>query len=299
MIPPDFQTNLLAIPTLLAHPEFDREIVSVAASCLDRHLAVHAVDDRGFRLAGMTALYLAIKLHSHRKLRVSHFVRMSHGAFSSEEIEEAELDMLRTLHWRVNPVTPRAVCRELLRLLPRPGGGDDGDDDEDYYEDDDGIEETALFLTELSVCDYRLATRSPSCVALAAVALAIDLRRPSSSRGREEVAAFLERAAGAAGGDPGGDVVYGGREVGDCYRVLRSLHRASFGGAGGGRPTAGGRPTGGASDEGTSCDPRVDRRRGCAEGSPPPGLDGAMHVPSRASTSRYHRRCNSVSDAAE
>lgn len=164
-----------------------------------------------------------------------------------------ELEMLETLRWRVNPVTPQAVCRELLHLLPTEGARL-------------AIGETALFLTELSVCDRRLATKAPSGVALASVALAIELRNGCS---RDKVA-FLKRAV-----DVGLADVVCNRGVGDCYWCLRGLYHESAGTAG-----AEGSPLEGSAE--SDCDPPVDR---FLEDSPR-GIDRPIHGSTRGSTSR-------------
>ena len=53
-----------------------------------------------------------------RRLRLTSFVELSRGQFSSTDISSMERRMLSTLRWRVNPPTPMAFVSYLLRLFP-------------------------------------------------------------------------------------------------------------------------------------------------------------------------------------
>eukprot|EP00580_Thalassiosira_gravida_P018045 CAMPEP_0201677510 /NCGR_PEP_ID=MMETSP0494-20130426/44271_1 /ASSEMBLY_ACC=CAM_ASM_000839 /TAXON_ID=420259 /ORGANISM="Thalassiosira gravida, Strain GMp14c1" /LENGTH=202 /DNA_ID=CAMNT_0048160479 /DNA_START=55 /DNA_END=660 /DNA_ORIENTATION=- len=85
------------------HFDFNREVVSVAMSYLDRYLATRTVNRRIFQLAAMTALYLAIKLYEPGKLRMSSLIDLSRGYFLAEHIVTMEDSMLQSLHWHVHP----------------------------------------------------------------------------------------------------------------------------------------------------------------------------------------------------
>ena len=148
------------------HFDFHREVVAVAVSCLDRYLATRAVNRRIFQLAAMTALYLAIKLYEPGKLRMASLIELSRGYFLAEHIVTMEDSMLQSLGWHVHPPTSFAFVRDLVRLLPEdvaPAARHD-------------VAELARFLTELSVCDYGLATKRPSSVALACIVNAVELQ---------------------------------------------------------------------------------------------------------------------------
>lgn len=168
------------------HFDFNREIVSVAMSYLDRYLARRTVDRRIFQLAAMTALYLAIKLYEPGKLRMTSLIDLSRGYFMAEHVVAMESSMLQSLRWHVHPPTPHAFCRDLLRLVP-------GEVPSRARED---AHEMALFMTELSVCDYWFVAQKPSAIALAAVLNALELQVQGPRRLAPEcTAAFLRRAA--------------------------------------------------------------------------------------------------------
>jgi len=131
------------------HFDYNREVVTVAMSYLDRYIAKRTVNRRIFQLVAMTALYLATKLFERNSLHLPSLVGISRGYFLAEHIVAMEDSMLQALSWHVHPSTPRAFCWEMMRLVspeltPR------------IRHD---IGNLAIFLTELSVCDYYFVTR--------------------------------------------------------------------------------------------------------------------------------------------
>ena len=96
------------------HFGFDREVVSIALSYLDRVVATKteqagkAMHRREFQLVAVTCLYLAIKLHGEtdvvdgprRKLKINAFVELSRGLFTVETLEAKEREILEMLEWK-------------------------------------------------------------------------------------------------------------------------------------------------------------------------------------------------------
>lgn len=191
------------------HFDFNREVVSVAMSYLDRYLATRPVNRRIFQLAAMTALYLAIKLFEPGKLRMSSLIDLSRGYFLAEHIVTMEDSMLQSLNWHVHPPTPFAFCRDFSELLSQdlsPSARHD-------------VGELSRFLTELSVCDYWFVTKKPSSVALASIINAVELqgRRRVDPRHKVE---FLHRVV-----DAGVDIA-NDTEIVECYERLREMYLA-------------------------------------------------------------------------
>ncbi|KAL9190090.1 hypothetical protein ACHAXT_007301 [Thalassiosira profunda] len=191
------------------HYDFHREVVAVALSYLDRYLATRAVNRRIFQLAAMTALYLAIKLYEPGKLRLASLIELSRGYFLAEHIVIMEDSILQSLGWHVHPPTSFAFVRDLVRLLPEdvaPAARHD-------------VAELARFLTELSVCDYGLAKKRPSSVALACIVNAVELQ--GSRRVRpDHKDEFLRRVVELGlyeAGDP---------EIHECWEKIREAYIA-------------------------------------------------------------------------
>lgn len=191
------------------HFDFNREIVSVAMSYLDRYLATRTVTKKIFQLAAMTSLYLAIKLYEPGQLRMSSLIDLSRGYFMAEHIVSMEDSLLQALGWHVHPPTPFSFARDLVELFPSDIAPTIRHD----------VSELARFLTELSVCDYFFVTKKPSSIALAALINAIELN-DTLRRNPRVKSQFLQRVL-----DVGMDVAHD-EEVVACYERLREMYIA-------------------------------------------------------------------------
>jgi hypothetical protein len=168
------------------HFGFDREVVSIALSYLDRTVSLTAessnkpISRREFQLFAVTSLYIAIKVHGETdategprlKLKISSFQELSRGFFRVETIESMEMRILSLLKWRMNPPTPAQFIALLLRLLPEwPCDGYE----HSYREVASRLFDVAKYLTELSCFDSTFTFQSkPSIVAYASILCAID-----------------------------------------------------------------------------------------------------------------------------
>jgi len=150
---------------VIDHFDFNREVASISLNYLDRYLSTRTVSRKVFQLAAMTSLFLAIKLHEPRTLRMSSFIELSRGYFQTEHIAVMEKSILEALSWRVHPPTPLCLVRHFMMLLQ-----DCGCSSAVAHE----MKEVARFLTELSVCDYFFVTRKPTSIALASLLTAFD-----------------------------------------------------------------------------------------------------------------------------
>ena len=80
---------------VIDHFNYDREIVAVSLSYLDRYLCKRPVNKRTFQLVAMTTLYLACKLYDPNKLRMSSLIELSRGYFTEEHITAMEGSILK------------------------------------------------------------------------------------------------------------------------------------------------------------------------------------------------------------
>ena len=80
---------------VIDHFDYDREIVAVSLSYLDRYLCKRPVNKRTFQLVAMTTLYLACKLYDPNKLRMSSLIELSRGYFTEEHITAMEGSILK------------------------------------------------------------------------------------------------------------------------------------------------------------------------------------------------------------
>jgi len=147
------------------HFDFNREVVAISLSYLDRFLSTRSCNKKVFQLAAMTTLYLAIKLNEPRTLKMSSLVELSRGYFTADHIAAMEEAILRALEWRMHPPTSLAFIRHFLTLLPSNAVHNGTWHD---------IMEMSRFLTELSVCDYYFVNHKPSVIAISAILNSID-----------------------------------------------------------------------------------------------------------------------------
>lgn len=194
---------------VIDHFDYNREIVSISLSYLDRYLCKRPVNKRTFQLVAMTTLYLACKLYDPHKLRMSSLIELSRGYFTEEHITAMEESILNKLSWQVHPPTPLTFCRHLILLLP-PNSVSPS-----VWHD---MMEVAKFLTELSVIDYYFVTRKPSAVGVAALLTAmegVDEYRLSA----QSKEAFVDNVCRTAGIDCASDP-----EVVECRERLRAMY---------------------------------------------------------------------------
>ncbi|KAL7471693.1 hypothetical protein ACHAXS_011991 [Conticribra weissflogii] len=102
----------------------DRSIVSVSTNYQDRFLTTPLGESarysrEEFRIASVTCLYIAIKLHVPQtwNITANAFAHLCHGMISGENIDKMEIRILFALGWKVNPPIPLAYTELYLDLL--------------------------------------------------------------------------------------------------------------------------------------------------------------------------------------
>ena len=140
---------------------FSRTIVAICFDMLDRYLAKECLREvsltrQDFQLLSMTCLYLAVKFHeSGGKLCIDTLMDMSRGFFAMEDFEDAELDILEALEWRLSPPTAHCFLMEFQSLYPMGFSSE--------------WEFSCLELLEVAVADAYFVPLKDSQVALAAI----------------------------------------------------------------------------------------------------------------------------------
>ena len=161
-----------------AHFQIPRHVTAIAFSLLDRYLDAQTttiatttrnhhkkggvVDRRVLKLAAMTSLFVATKIHHFRPLSLQTLVELSKGEFVGPEILAMEQDILQTLQWKVHPPLVQDFVQYLLRYVPL------------LPEQRLAVIQKALYWSELAVYDYDLILHGKSIIALAAVCNALE-----------------------------------------------------------------------------------------------------------------------------
>lgn len=138
---------------IIDHFVLHRAVVSVAMDYLDRFLLLQelhrfnatlndttsqstysdaATNLKTYQLAAMTSLYIAMKVHAgnedgpatspwkiqRKAFSLTGFVKLSRGSFTAQDILCMELEILKVLEWKMNPVTPACFLDAFMSLVP-------------------------------------------------------------------------------------------------------------------------------------------------------------------------------------
>lgn len=100
------------------------DTVCIAMSIFDRYLcsgrggAVRALEDEcKFQLAAITSFYTAVKIHEPVVLGIDMLLVVCRHAYTEDEFESMEMDILSAIGWRVSCHTAIDYARALLELI--------------------------------------------------------------------------------------------------------------------------------------------------------------------------------------
>ena len=148
----------------------NRDLVYITMSFFDRYLSrvpVLVSDHMTTQLVAMTSLYLAIKVHSVKKLSIANIIYLSCGSISKDQVLGMEHSITKSLDWYLNPPTPASFVTVLYPLMEKLT------DDEDTMVE---IKDLAIQLLELAVSDSYFIDKPPSLMAHAAIMGAMNMR---------------------------------------------------------------------------------------------------------------------------
>ena len=141
----------------------NKGVVEVSFNILDRFVAMkleeQSISRGDFQLYCLVAVYIAFKTSaSAGRLTLKHLISMAGGVYQSEDFHRAELEMLETLQWRVNPPTIMTFCDVYLSL-------DEAQLSENVYS-------VCEYMAEVAVADEFFISKPCSTIALGIVLLA-------------------------------------------------------------------------------------------------------------------------------
>lgn len=132
------------------------ETLFIATNLVDRFLSKRVISLVKFQLVGLTALFIASKYEEVCCPGVEHFLHMSDGGYTVEELLKAERYMLSTLQFDMSYPNPLNFIRRISKA--------DGYDIQSRT--------VAKYLVEISCVDHRLLGYTPSMLAAASMWLA-------------------------------------------------------------------------------------------------------------------------------
>lgn len=144
------------------HCNFPRELAERSLSFFDRCVATRGnrcPTEESSWLAGMVALYLAIKIHHTTPIGIDFLVALSRNQFTAQQIIAMESFMIRTLLWHLNPPTATEFAFSFIAMLPN----------EVTLPVKSAIFEWVKFSVYSCVCDSYFVPFRPSSIAYAAL----------------------------------------------------------------------------------------------------------------------------------
>jgi len=148
--------------------QFKRETVVIAMSYLDQFLssgsprAIDAIKNRkGYQLASMTTLYMAIKLFEPIEMTPSIFATLSRDSYTSKDFTKMETDILSALNWRLNGPTVLSFLEHFFALIPHGISGSPTAWKK--------LLSYSKHYVELTLGDHYFVTENPSTVAISCI----------------------------------------------------------------------------------------------------------------------------------
>ncbi|KAG0019392.1 G2/mitotic-specific cyclin [Podila clonocystis] len=132
------------------------ETLFLSVNIMDRFLSERGVSLVKLQLVGITSLFLASKYEEIVAPSVTNFVYMADGAFTEQEILNAERYVLQVLHFQLNYPSPLNFLRRISKA--------------DNY--DIHSRTVAKYLMEIPLLDHNLLIYPPSLTAAASMCLA-------------------------------------------------------------------------------------------------------------------------------
>jgi lipoyl(octanoyl) transferase len=147
--------------SIIDHFELSRNTVAVSMDIFDRYLATlgNECDASLALLVSLSTLYISIKVHEKKKIKLETLSKLSRGQFLPKDIEDMEMQILKTLSWLVHPPTSLDYVSFLLKFLRKSV------EMPQRFQ----IFEVTRYLSELSVCDPFFVDHDKSSVAFASI----------------------------------------------------------------------------------------------------------------------------------
>jgi cyclin E len=95
-----------------------RETLHLAVDYLDRYLSMHRnIMKRHLQLIGISCLFIAAKIEEIYPPKLSVFAYVTDGACTELEILDMELVIMKTLRWKLTPITAASWLNVYLQIL--------------------------------------------------------------------------------------------------------------------------------------------------------------------------------------
>lgn len=179
------------------------DILPLSVAIVDRFLSFVRTKRSQLQLLGATALLLASKLRQTRQIQSKHLVYYTQDTITLHELHTWEMFVLTTLRWDLSIITPIDYLDLLIRRVSKQGASvicettPDEADEKAAFDDEQAlceIEDESIRLMHECCLDVKTSLYSPSSVAWACVARAVELwraKQPVYSSFEEEISQIV------------------------------------------------------------------------------------------------------------
>jgi hypothetical protein len=152
--------------SVIDHFNLSRRTVAISINIFDRYLASkgNGCDGSTALLVSLTTLYIAIKAHERKKIKLSTLVDLSRSQFCARDIENMELEILTSIQWYIHPPTPVDFISYYVKFLPPSVS----------VPTRHNLFELSRYNVELAVCDTFFVEALPSTIAFSAILNVLD-----------------------------------------------------------------------------------------------------------------------------
>ncbi|GKY96020.1 hypothetical protein MPSEU_000562500 [Mayamaea pseudoterrestris] len=142
------------------HMQEERSIVYFAMNILDRYCLANVkkgsiMYGTRYEKASLAAIFLAMRIAGSAQVEIADFIRMSRRGITRKHLIEAGSDIVKSLTWENRIVAPQEFLKVMIANLPSS-------------ERRASLFDSAVYLSELAICDASLSRFKASDVALAA-----------------------------------------------------------------------------------------------------------------------------------
>ncbi|KAL6058303.1 Cyclin, Nterminal domain containing protein [Balamuthia mandrillaris] len=141
--------------------DFTSETMFLSVQLMDKFLSLKRVSREKMQLVGLTTLMLAAKFEELQVPYLKDFIWVSADAYTHNDILLMEKIILRKLDFNLTVPTPLSFLRRFSKAA----------------RSDTHVHTLSKYLTEVSVCEYKMIRFRPSCIAAAAVYIARKMSR--------------------------------------------------------------------------------------------------------------------------
>ncbi|KAL2100388.1 hypothetical protein ACEWY4_004782 [Coilia grayii] len=134
-----------------------QETMYMTVAIIDRFLQDHPVPKKQLQLAGVTSMFIASKYEEMYPPEIADFAYVTDGAYTTAQIREMEMKILRVLNFSFGRPLPLQFLRRASKI---------GEVTAEHHT-------LAKYLVELTIVDYQMVHIPPSQVASAAFALTL------------------------------------------------------------------------------------------------------------------------------